>query len=291
MKTLKTLPTAWAAPKVGGLAIALLLQFTSLISAQVPLPSASRQRPATRLDGSPGSPIGAYERADELRKAGHQEEALKAINTAIFWDSECGKCFGLRSGIHFNLGNHKEGISDGFMGEQLSTTPREKAMSAYNKGLNMSRLGRSGEAISVFDDCIRYDDTYGSCFFGKGKTLVELGITSEALEPLERATELTPKHGPSWAYLAFARGGVGQIEESLEAGHKAVELAPADPRSYLARGYAHAINVHFEDAIADASKALQLDPARPNAHLLRAQALQGLGRNEEAERDFSLAGC
>jgi tetratricopeptide (TPR) repeat protein len=232
--------------------------------------------------------IALYKKADTLRKEGKNEEALKVLNEAVWFDSSCGKCFGLRSGVHYNLGQYKEGISDGFTGEQRSTTPRDKAMSAYNKGLNMSRLGRSAEAISVFNDCIRHDETYGSCFYGKGKTLIELGVEKDALEPLEKAVELMPRYGPAWAYLAFARGGAGQAEESLEAGNKAVDLTPTDPRSYLARGYGHALNGKFEEALVDLARALELDPARPNAHLLRAQSLQRLGRHEEAAVEFEL---
>jgi len=232
--------------------------------------------------------LALYKKADSLRQSGKNEEALKVLNEAVWFDSACGKCFVLRSGINYNLGNYKEGLSDGFTGEQRSSTPRDKAMSAYNKGLNMSRVGRSAEAVSVFNDCIRYDDTYGSCFYGKGKTLVELGIEKDALEPLEKAVELMPRFGPAWAYLAFARGGAEQVEESLVAGNKAVELTPADPRSYLARGYANARNGKFKEALADADRTLQIDPQRMRAQLMRGQILKALGRHEEAGQAFAL---
>lgn len=227
-------------------------------------------------------------RADKLRLEGKNEESLKLWNQILWLDSDCGQCFGFRSGVLGNLGRFKEGVGDAHVGVQRAKKPRDKALAAYNLGFNLTGLGRTSEALDAYEDCIRFDSTFPMCYFGKGKTLVDLERYAEALKALETATQLNPTHGPSWAMRAGAEGGVGLWWSSLSSGMQAVEFAPKDPRSYLARGYGFGLNSMYEEMLADATKALELDPNRPRAHLMRGQALRLLGREEDAAREFDL---
>ncbi len=229
-----------------------------------------------------------YQKAETFRKEGRNNEALTAAKQSIRFDSECGKCFGLLSAIEGNLGLNKDGVANAHTGILKSHAPRDKAMSAYNMGFNLGGLGKNSEAVSAYADCKRFDASFSMCYFGMGKTLVELHDYRQALDTLQQATSLQPKHGPSWAYKAFAEGGLGKMDSSLISSTTAVLLSPTDPRSYLARAYARGLNSRFEEMLADIDRTLELDSQRPFAHLLRGQALTLLGRKEEAAREFDL---
>ncbi len=174
---------------------------------------------------------------------------------------------------------YRQGFADGDLGVKKSLSIRDKALAAYNMGFNLVGLGRRSEALSAYEDCIKFDPTYPMCYFGKGKTLVEFDEFVDARRALERATTLNPKHGPSWAFKAAA---------SLADAQLAVQLAPTDPRSYLARAYAFGVNKKFEEMLADTDRVLVLDPQRARAHLMRGDALRLLGRTGEASHEFDL---
>ena len=226
--------------------------------------------------------------ADALRKEGKNEEALKLINQSFWLEPDCGQCFAFRAGIRGNLAQFKEGLMDAHMGVQKSIKPRDKALSAYNMGFNLEGLKRANEALSAYEDCIRFDETFPMCYFGKGKALNSLHLYKEALKPLETAIQLNTTHGPSWAYKAIAEAALGMGIQSAADGVNAVKFAPNDPRSYMARAQGVGTLGLYDEMLKDATKALELDPKRPGAHFLRAQALKGLGRNEEAAREFDL---
>jgi tetratricopeptide (TPR) repeat protein len=229
-----------------------------------------------------------FREADALRAAGKNEEALKVIDKAIWFDSDCGKCLGLRSGIYGNLGQFPKGVGDGDLGTKKSTTPRDKAMSAYNKGFNLAGLNKRSEALTAFDDCIDFDPKFAMCHFGKGKTLYELDDVAKAAAEIHQALDINPKHGPSWAYSAFIEASADNGIAALADGSMAVDLAPRDPRSYRARAAGWMLNENYDQMLADVNTALELDPTRPGAHLLRGRALHLLGRENEAEQEFAL---
>ncbi len=228
-----------------------------------------------------------YLQANEFMRAHKGEEALAAINEAIRFDPDCGKCFGLRSGIYGDLQKYREGVADGFQGVRISKTPRHKAMAAYNKGFNLGGLDRNSEALEAYNDSIAFDSTYEMAHFGKGKQLYFLGMWSESVAALEKALSLNPNHGAAWAYLAEDQVYLRDAKAGMTSANKAVELAPSDPRSFRARTIAHMAQQNFEPMLADAKRALELDPSRPQAHLLLGNALNFLGRYKEAAEEFA----
>ncbi len=244
--------------------------------------------PAHPIQASSGLVADAYRQADELRKQGKNDEALTAVNKAIRFGSDCGKCFGLRSGIEGNLQMFKEGVADGNLGVQRSKAAGDKAMSAYNKGFNLGGSNRHSEALQAYELSIGFDPAYSLGHFGKGKSFYFLGMWADSLAALQEALKLSPKRGSAWAYLAEDQIFLGDPEAGLESANKAVELAPSDPRSYRARAIAHLWDKNYEAMLEDATRSLELDPSRPQGHLLRGNALLFLGRYSEAAKEYAL---
>jgi tetratricopeptide (TPR) repeat protein len=229
-----------------------------------------------------------YQRANELRKAGKNEEALAVINEAIRFDSDCGKCFGMRAGIEGNLRKYQEGVSDGHMGVQRSKTPRNKAMSAYNKGFNLGGLNRNSEALEAYNDSIRFDPTYWMAYFGKGKVHYFLSEWAQSKAALEEALKQNPVFGPAWAYLAEDQINLRDVNAGMASANRAVQNSPSDPRSFRARTIANYWEKDYEAMLSDATRTLELDSTRPHAHFFRGHALRLVGREGEAATEFAL---
>ncbi len=229
-----------------------------------------------------------YLRAVELRNSGKNLEALAAINQAIWFDSNCGKCFGLKSGIEGNLQMFADGVADGHHGMIKSKTPRDKAIAAYNKGFNLGGLGRNSEALEAYNLSIEFDPTYAMAHFGKGKVYYFLEGWADSKKALEEALRLNPNHGASWAYLAEAQIGLRDLKAGAISANRAVELAPSDARSFRARTISNYWDGNYAAMLADATRVLELDATRHHAHLLRGHSLKLLGRESEAAVEYAL---
>jgi tetratricopeptide (TPR) repeat protein len=229
-----------------------------------------------------------YRKADELRKAGRNEEALVAVNEALRANPNRGEAYGLRSGIEGNLQYYEDGVRDADIGLQLSKTPRDKAMAAYSKGFNLTSLDRKQEALEAYKLALQFDPTYSMAHFGKGKLFYLLGMWKEAKQELDRTVELSPSHGAAWAYRAEVQFRLGSVADGVASAEKAVLLAPKDSRSYRARAIGRQLNKRFDEMLSDATRALELDPSRPLAHLLRGKAFGLLGKLDEALAEYAL---
>ena len=242
----------------------------------------------TTNPGLLASPTDPYSRADALRKEGKYDEALQAINEALKHDPDCGKCYGLRSGILGSLQHYAEGAADGDIGIKLSKTSRYKAMSAYNKGFNLTSLDRKTEALDAYRLAVKFDPTYAPGHFGLGKIYYLLFMWREAKAELEQAIALDPKPGAAWAYRAETQYRLGSLADGIASAEKAVELSPNDSRSFRARAIGHQLSDRFEEMLVDATRAVEIDPTRPLAHLLRGRAFGLLGRLDEALAEYAL---
>jgi tetratricopeptide (TPR) repeat protein len=60
--------------------------------------------------------------------------------------------------------------------------------------------------------------------FNKGVELSELGRHEEALKAYEKAVEINPQYAKAWFYKGFALGEFERHEEALKAFDKAIEM-------------------------------------------------------------------
>lgn len=235
---------------------------------------------------SPGSEY--YIKAEALREAGKNEEALEAVNEAIRLNPKGGSAYGLRSGILGNLGQHPEGIADADLAMKLATSNRAKAAAASNKGFNLTQMGRKREALEAYRLALQFDPRFAMAHFGRGKLFYFLGMWKEAHSALKRALDLDDYIGAAWAYLAEVQYRLGEVEDGFESAQKAVELSPQDPRSFRARAIGYQLKEQYEEMLADATQAVEIDPTRPRAHLLRGRALAFLGQMDEALAEYAM---
>lgn len=111
----------------------------------------------------------------------------------------------------------------------------------------------------------------------------------EAIALLQQAVKQEPDNARSWKALGVAYAKSEDYRSSIEPFAKACALNEklADACYYHGRGL-YAVDRHA-DAIAPLEKALRVDPAKSRAEAALGQALEALGRYQEAEQRLKSA--
>jgi tetratricopeptide (TPR) repeat protein len=95
----------------------------------------------------------------------------------------------------------------------------------------------------------------------RGECLVKLGKLREALKDLEDATNLDPRYGDAWAWLAEARRQSGDAGGALAAAERALEGNGDKALAHLIRGMARGAQGDAAGQVEDFKKAAALRPA------------------------------
>jgi tetratricopeptide (TPR) repeat protein len=84
--------------------------------------------------------------------------------------------------------------------------------------------------------------------------------------------------------------GFSQPENALNALDKALELKPAYAEAYYLKGVVYYYLLHSsEEALKEFNKAIKLNPRNSDYYFDRATALEELGKDKEAVKDYRLA--
>ncbi len=144
---------------------------------------------------------------------------------------------------------------------------------------------RSGDSISSVDhytQAIRLDPTVWYYFNGRAMAHQNLGDYREEAADLESTLHYEHMSGPIWIRLGQARTKLEQYEAAKEA-------FTHSPRGDFYLGYLSLQLEEYEPCIEYFSKYIADYPGERNAHFNRAQALQHLGRFDEAIADYKQA--
>lgn len=127
---------------------------------------------------------------------------------------------------------------------------------------------------------VEADPDYAEAHLELGTTAFRSGRIDEARSEFERAVELDPKQVVAWSNLAVLLFQTKTYDEAERAARRGLDAAPNDAKlhflagaSLFARG---AINTKTLDHLEQAARGY------PNAHLLLAEALNSLGRGNNA---------
>jgi serine/threonine protein kinase/tetratricopeptide (TPR) repeat protein len=164
---------------------------------------------------------------------------------------------------------------------------------AYRKASEGSGLidtGKWADSLEVFAAAISLGPLRADTYVERARAL-QFGYAAEsrrdlltqAVQDLETAILINEKHGRAWSMLAVTRYNLGEYERAVEASARGVALEPAWAAVYQYR--ALACNKVGKYALAEqaASEGLAKEP-KAILYLARAEALCGLGKNEEARK-------
>ena len=126
-------------------------------------------------------------------------------------------------------------------------------------------------------------------WYRKGVEAFQAGQHDAAVEALTEAVKAAPKDAQSWKVLGVVHAARGEYDRADQPFERACTLAPdlVDACYYYGRNL-YALN-RFEPALTALRKALRRDARTWRVRLGIAQALEALGRDSEAAKEFAAA--
>jgi Flp pilus assembly protein TadD len=153
-------------------------------------------------------------------------------------------------------------------------------------GFCLLELDRRQEAARIFERAMRLDPTSPDAFFGYGWTAERLGALPSAESAFRRAVELHNSHADALAGL----GGLALRRRDWRAARefsvRSISASKTQTDALMNLARADIGEGNFEAAVVGLDSILDLPGlgvlARANTHILRGDALDGLGRFQEA---------
>ena len=156
----------------------------------------------------------------------------------------------------------------------------------------LAGLGRDGEAVACFQQALRLKPDFAEAGFELGSAFHRTGALMEAAAAFDAVLRRMPDHGPAGLGLGAVLIEAGQ-PVAAEKALRDVLARPAPPalKAALHTNLALALRRQRKDQAAqeNCERALELNPAQPQLGLHRAEALQNLGRHDEAIAVFEAA--
>ncbi len=168
----------------------------------------------------------------------------------------------------------------------IPPTPWEQKM-AWAK--ERAREGRKAEAEELYRELLRENPESVRARNNLGILLDEKGDHEGAVAELRIARQLEPRNGEVLGNLGVALGALGRYEEAGEALRAAHRLDPSNPEIRANLGILYFRKGLYEQAEAELEAVCARDPDHGTALFYRGEALNRLGRVDEAIEVLSRA--
>jgi tetratricopeptide (TPR) repeat protein len=166
-----------------------------------------------------------------------------------------------------------------------------KDASVWNSvGLCLIKQDRRGGAVAAFEHALALDPLFAQPYYNLGTTLEYLGDYEGAREQFQRAVHLFPDYADPLAGLATLSVRAGNWDDVRRYAQEALALSPFQPAAVSALATADVEAKQYQAAADRLSETLAhpgLDKFdRPSLHCLLGDALDGLGRLDEAFSEY-----
>ena len=148
--------------------------------------------------------------------------------------------------------------------------------------IRVSREGRVQEAVLLFMEILDESPTHPQAQFGLGTLYDDLGRHELAIERFLAASEVDPDNAQVRASLGAAYGAVGRFEDADVELKRALRLEPESVEVRAKEGLLAFRKGLYADAEAGFRGVCKHDPDHGPAHFYRGEALNRLGRVDEA---------
>jgi Flp pilus assembly protein TadD len=148
--------------------------------------------------------------------------------------------------------------------------------------IRMAGEGRLQEATLLFMEILDESPTHPQAQFGLGTLYDDLGRHELAIERFLVASEVDPENAQVRASLGAAYGAVGRFEDADAELKRALRLDPESMEVRAKEGLLAFRKGLYADAEADLRGVCKHDPDHGPAHFYRGEALNRLGRVDEA---------
>ncbi len=217
--------------------------------------------------------------AEMCRQAGRLAEAEAAGRRAIAIDH------GLVAGWN-NLGIilQEAGKFDESLTclEQVVTLKPDYAEAQNNLANTLKRLGRLAEARHHYEAALRLVPTYAEALSNLSNLATDMGQADKALTYARQAIDINPRLADAYINAAAAEQSRGNDVETLRWVDKLLSFQPQHIGGLLVRTVPLRHLDRLDEALEAARRAVTLAPDNGEAHVAMGEALQALGRTDDA---------
>ncbi|MFB6218576.1 MAG: tetratricopeptide repeat protein, partial [Halobacteriaceae archaeon] len=154
-------------------------------------------------------------------------------------------------------------------------------------GLEYMGINRHEQAADAFERAAQFADDDGvrqEAWVNKGVAHAELEEYDRAIGAYREALSVEGEHtAAAHANLAYALWEFGEDEEAFQHAEEAVREDERLPQAWYNLGFVQVERGQYEDAVDCLDKALRLGMRSAPVYEEKARALEGLGREQEAE--------
>ena len=144
------------------------------------------------------------------------------------------------------------------------------------------REGRGREAANLYHDIVKPRQTPVMAHIARGMRYDEIGRHERAIEEFLAAMELDPDNVEALAHLAAAYGALGRFGEADAAIERAIHLDPINLQARVGEAVLTFRKGLYAAAEVQLKGICERNPAHGQAHFYRGEALNRLGRVDEA---------
>ncbi|MDB5733404.1 MAG: hypothetical protein JWN16_41 [Alphaproteobacteria bacterium] len=162
--------------------------------------------------------------------------------------------------------------------------PRE-AMFPFNQGRTLAALGQADAAVAAFRTALKCKPDFVDAFYELGSLLHRIGRLDEAERNFRQILRLVPGHVPAKLMLGAVLVDANRPQDAeLPLRRALTEATDLRMKAQLHTNLGVALRRQRKDveALDQYDKAAALDPAVPGLAVHRSEALQNLGRHEQA---------
>jgi tetratricopeptide (TPR) repeat protein len=158
-----------------------------------------------------------------------------------------------------------------------------------SRGVAYYRAGQLKDALSDFNRAYELDPRNVLTLHARGALFLRAGQDRRAMTDLDRALEIDALHVESLGLRCFVLLRARQFDDALRDCELALKLAPDAVDHLISLGLLRAVRRETELAERHYRRALDIDPTSAIARYHYGVLLRGLGRREDALRQFSAA--
>jgi tetratricopeptide (TPR) repeat protein len=167
---------------------------------------------------------------------------------------------------------------------------RPDALAIYRRGAALEGLGRTGQALTAYDEAIRVDPQGPLAYYGRAILLATRERSYvRAIADFDKVLALVPDSTSALQQRGNAYSQTGDQDRALVDLDRAIALDPADPRAWVYRGFVYQRKNMTDRALADFDAALKIDPRYVEALQGRGALHLEAGNTARAIRDFNEA--
>ncbi|NRA49227.1 MAG: tetratricopeptide repeat protein, partial [Phaeodactylibacter sp.] len=173
-------------------------------------------------------------------------------------------------------------------GVPIATIEKNETLSAYN-GQQAIKRQNWPEAIRQLSAEVKAHPDNEVAWIGLANAYINTQQYNDALSAAQKALEVAPDVESAILYQGMAYLNTGRAAEALQTFDYATRVNDEYFAAYYYMGLIHQQQQRYREAYENAQKAIEANPRFKAGYQLAAQALQGLGDNQNAQRYLEAA--